>query len=95
MGRQLPDAENAMLKNFMHMEHPSLSRRHAIFLRNQKTNEAFLYDHGSTHGTSVNYKPIKGFEFHELQDGDIVRFGESTRMVVVHIEEPDDEIDEQ
>ena len=51
----------------------------------------FLYDHGSTHGTSINYKPVKAFEFHEVQDGDIVRFGESTRIIIVHIEEEDDE----
>ena len=51
----------------------------------------FLYDHGSTHGTAINYKPIKAFEFHEVQDGDIVRFGESTRIIIVHIEEEDDD----
>ena len=80
-----------MIKNFMHMEHPSLSRKHAVMLRNKLTNEVFLYDHGSTHGSSINYKPVKAFEFHELQDGDIIRFGESTRMVIVHIDEADDE----
>ena len=78
----------------MHMEHPSLSRRHAIMLRNKWTNEVFLYDHGSTHGTSINYKPVKAFEFHEVQDGDIVRFGESTRIIIVHIEEDENDEDE-
>ena len=30
---------------------------------------------------------MKAFEFHEVNDGDILRFGESTRMVIVHIDE--------
>ena len=84
IGRQPPD--NELARNFLHMEHPSLSRRHAIILRNRRTSQVFVYDQGSTHGTQLNYKPLKGFQYYELADGDILRFGESTRMVVVHID---------
>mmetsp|Transcript_28903 Transcript_28903/g.35719 ORF Transcript_28903/g.35719 Transcript_28903/m.35719 type:complete len:86 (+) Transcript_28903:266-523(+) len=82
-----------MNQNFMHMEHPSLSRRHAVFLKNRRTSEVFLHDHGSTHGTQLNYKPVTAFKFYEVQDGDIVRFGESTRIVVVHIDSLDSQSD--
>ena len=91
VGRQVPETE--MATNFMHMEHPSLSRRHAIILKNKCTKEIFLYDQGSTHGTTLNYTPVKAFEFHEVADGDILRFGESTRMVIVHIDEEEAEND--
>lgn len=89
IGRQPP--EGVLATNFMHMEHPSLSRKHAIILMNKRTGEVFLYDQGSTHGTTVNYKPVKAFEYLELGDGDIIKFGESTRMVIVHIDEEDDD----
>ena len=83
-----------MVKNFMHMEHPSLSRRHALLLLNRRTSQVFVYDHGSTHGTQLNYKPVKAFEFHEVSDGDILKFGESSRIVLAHINE-DEEDDEE
>lgn len=85
VGRQPP--ENETIQNFMLMEHPSLSRKHAIFVRNKRTSEVFLYDHGSTHGTKLNYKPVKAFQFHEISDGDILSFGESSRMIIAHIED--------
>ena len=75
----------------MHMEHPSLSRRHAIFIRNKQSGEVFLYDHGSTHGTTLNYHPVKPFTFTEVNDGDIIKFGESTRMVIAHLAQDEDE----
>ena len=78
------------------MEHPSLSRRHAIFLRNKVTNDIFLYDHGSTHGTTINFRPVKAFEFNELNDGDAIKFADSTRMVIVHIEDEElNDLDEE
>ena len=73
----------------MHMEHPSLSRRHAIFIRNKQSSEVFLYDHGSTHGTTLNYHPVKPFTYIEITDGDIIKFGESTRMVIAHLAQDD------
>lgn len=65
-----------------------------MVVRNKVTSEVFLYDHGSTHGTTLNYAPVKAFEFCEVNDGDILRFGESTRMVICHIENEDEEADE-
>ena len=84
-----------MVKNFMHLEHPSLSRRHAVLLKNRRTSQVFLYDHGSTHGTQLNYIPAKAFEFYEVNDGDIIKFGESTRIVLVHINDRDEDEDEE
>lgn len=77
------------------MEHPSLSRKHAIFIRNKRTAEVFLYDHGSTHGTMLNYKPVKAFTFCEIADGDIINFGESTRMIIAHIEDDEEDFNIQ
>ena len=73
IGRQPPEGE--MAANLMHLEHPSLSRRHALLLRNKRTSEVYLYDQGSTHGTQLDYKPVKPFEFQEVHDGSILRFG--------------------
>ena len=91
IGRQIPDEAADVARSFVHMEHPSLSRKHAMLIKNKQTNDVFLYDHGSTHGTSLNYSPVKAFEFIEVNDGDILRFGESTRMFICHIDDADDE----
>ena len=91
IGRQIPDEAADVARSFVHMEHPSLSRKHAMLIKNKQTNDVFLYDHGSTHGTSLNYLPVKAFEFIEVNDGDILRFGESTRMFICHIDDADDE----
>lgn len=60
----------------------SISRQHAV-IQNRDTGETFLYDLGSTHGTMVNKRPIKGKSYFPLRIGDVVRFGQSTRLFVV------------
>ena len=65
-----------------------------MLLKNRHSGDVFLYDHGSTHGTTLNYAPVRAFEFIEVNDGDILRFGESTRMVVCHIEDDEEEDDD-
>ncbi|CAM9682849.1 unnamed protein product [Ectocarpus fasciculatus] len=61
------------------LEHPSISRKHAILQHGQK-GALFLFDNGSTHGCSVNKKKIPPKEFHRLHVGDVIKFGESTRL---------------
>ena len=82
IGRQPPQSEEA--ENFILFEHPSLSRKHAILQINQQTKELFVYDLGSTHGTFVNKKVIKPKTYTELNEGDLLQFGESSRLVWVH-----------
>ncbi|XP_021851748.2 uncharacterized protein [Spinacia oleracea] len=44
---------------------------------------AFLYDLGSTHGTSVNKKQVNKKDYVNLHVGDVIRFGLSTRLYIV------------
>ncbi|CAM9453970.1 unnamed protein product, partial [Hapterophycus canaliculatus] len=61
------------------LEHPSISRKHAI-LQHGQNGDLFLFDNGSTHGCIVNKKKIPSKEFHRLHVGDVMKFGESTRL---------------
>ncbi|CAM9250797.1 unnamed protein product [Scytosiphon promiscuus] len=61
------------------LEHPSISRKHAILQHGQE-GALFLFDNGSTHGCTVNKTKIPPKEFHRLHVGDVIKFGESTRL---------------
>ncbi|CAN0018496.1 unnamed protein product, partial [Discosporangium mesarthrocarpum] len=61
------------------LEHPSISRQHAV-LQFDRKGSLFLLDNGSTHGCVVNKKKIPVKEYHRLSVGDVLRFGESTRL---------------
>ncbi|KAG0168172.1 Kanadaptin [Apophysomyces sp. BC1015] len=74
------------------MEHPSISRYHAILQFNED-GDAFLYDLNSAHGTRLNKKAVPAREHVRLQAGDQLRFGESTRLCIFETEKP--ESDEQ
>ncbi|GAB2210748.1 hypothetical protein Drorol1_Dr00016031 [Drosera rotundifolia] len=63
------------------LEHPTISRFHAV-LQFKGSGEAYLYDLGSTHGTSINKKQVKPKIYVELHVGDIVRFGLSSRLYI-------------
>ncbi|KAK4740479.1 hypothetical protein SAY87_032411 [Trapa incisa] len=63
------------------LEHPTISRFHAV-LQFNKDGEAFLYDLGSTHGTSVNKIQVKKKLYVNLNVGDIIRFGQSSRLYI-------------
>jgi hypothetical protein len=58
VGRQPPDEGVDEASNFILMEHPSLSRKHAVFQNGisplTSTESMHVYDLGSTHGTFVN-----------------------------------------
>lgn len=63
------------------LEHPTISRFHAV-LQFKGNEAAYLYDLGSTHGTSINKKQINKKEYVELHVGDVIRFGLSTRLYI-------------
>jgi NIMA-interacting peptidyl-prolyl cis-trans isomerase 1 len=67
------------------LEHPSISRRHAMFGHGSSGN-IYVMDLGSSHGTFVNDKKLKSKQREALHDGDVVRFGASTREYIVKLD---------
>ncbi|KAI3922985.1 hypothetical protein MKW98_013519 [Papaver atlanticum] len=63
------------------LEHPTISRFHAV-LQFKQSGEAYLYDLASMHGTSINKNQVKRKTYTDLHVGDVVRFGQSTRMYI-------------
>ncbi|GMI69027.1 hypothetical protein like AT5G38840 [Hibiscus trionum] len=63
------------------LEHPTISRFHAV-LQFRSSGEAYLYDLGSTHGTSVNKNQVTKRTYVDLHVGDVIRFGHSTRLYI-------------
>lgn len=63
------------------LEHPTISRFHAV-LQFNSNGDAYLYDLGSTHGTFVNKHQVKKRAYLELHVGDVIRFGQSSRLYV-------------
>lgn len=61
--------------------HPTISRFHAV-LQYKRNGVAYIQDLGSTHGTSVNKNQVKKKVFVELHVGDVIRFGQSTRLYI-------------
>ncbi|KAG6584633.1 Anion exchanger adaptor protein Kanadaptin, contains FHA domain [Phytophthora cinnamomi] len=64
------------------LAHPSVSRVHAA-LQFDEQGALFLYDVGSTHGCFVNKRRVLAEEFVRLHIGDVLVFGESTRLYAV------------
>lgn len=74
----------------MVMEHPSISRYHAII--QYKANDSttgkkgfYLYDLGSTHGTKVNKIAIHPKRYYRLQVGYVIKFGGSSRLYILQV----------
>ncbi|GAB6031709.1 hypothetical protein CHUAL_009458 [Chamberlinius hualienensis] len=72
------------------MEHPSISRYHAIIQYkyakdgDEKQPEGFyLYDLDSTHGTQMNKNAIKSRTYYRLHVGHLIKFGGSSRSYVL------------
>ncbi|KMT18728.1 hypothetical protein BVRB_2g028510 [Beta vulgaris subsp. vulgaris] len=63
------------------LEHPTISRFHAV-LQFRGDGSAYLYDLGSTHGTSINKKQVQKKEYVDLHVGDVIRFGVSSRLYI-------------
>ncbi|KAF9123855.1 Kanadaptin [Mortierella sp. 14UC] len=76
------------------MEHPSLSRYHAI-IQFKSSGETFLYDLNSSHGTKVNKSKIPPQMHVKIKPGDQLRFGESTRIYLFQTEEAVDQEEEE
>ncbi|CAH0479939.1 unnamed protein product [Peronospora belbahrii] len=62
--------------------HSSISRLHAVLQFNEQ-GILYLYDLHSTHGSYVNKKQVVSKEFIRVQIGDILAFGDSTRLYAV------------
>ncbi|CDW88843.1 fha domain protein [Stylonychia lemnae] len=65
------------------MENPTISRKHAI-IQHKDTGDIFLYDLGSTHGTFLNKRQIPPNQYIKLKLNDLIRFGQSTRMLILN-----------
>ncbi|KAL5009147.1 hypothetical protein ScPMuIL_014728 [Solemya velum] len=80
------------------MEHPSLSRYHAVVQYCNDPTESFekgwyLYDLDSTHGTWINKNRVPPNRFHRIRVGHVVKLGGSTRLNI--LQGPDDDRDEE
>lgn len=63
------------------LEHPTISRFHAV-LQFRNDGDVFLYDLGSTHGSSINKSQIKKRMYTKIHVGDVIRFGQSSRLYI-------------
>ncbi|KAJ3086969.1 Kanadaptin [Quaeritorhiza haematococci] len=63
------------------LEHASVSRYHAI-IQFKDDGTAYVYDLGSSHGTSLNKNPLPKRQYKKLRVGDMLRFGQSTRLFI-------------
>ena len=67
------------------MEHPSMSRYHAVLQYSNGTAENYvqgwyLYDLDSTHGTWINKNRVPPLKFHRIHVDFCLKFGGSTRL---------------
>jgi smad nuclear-interacting protein 1 len=78
----------------LHLEHPSISKQHAViqFRYITTTNEfgdrlskvkPYLIDLDSANGTKLNGSKVEGSRFVELVDQDVLAFGDSEREYVL------------
>ncbi|KAF7100700.1 hypothetical protein CFC21_102182 [Triticum aestivum] len=63
------------------LEHPTISRFHAV-LQFRNDGQVFLYDLGSTHGSSINKTQVKKKMYTPIHVGDVIRFGQSSRLYI-------------
>eukprot|EP01084_Bolivina_argentea_P099043 178026_1 len=67
------------------LEHPSISRRHALIGHGSSGN-LYVMDLGSSHGTFVNKQRLSKKKREPLRDGYIIKFGASTREYIVKLD---------
>lgn len=72
------------------LEHPSVSRYHAVI--QYKTSDTsnsekgfYIYDLGSTHGTTVNKSPLEPKRYYRLRVGYVFKFGGSSRLFILQV----------
>ncbi|GAV60086.1 FHA domain-containing protein/BLOC1_2 domain-containing protein [Cephalotus follicularis] len=63
------------------LEHPTISRFHSV-IQFKRNGDAYLYDLDSTHGTFVNKNQVEKRVYMDLHVGDVVRFGQSSRLYI-------------
>lgn len=64
------------------LEHQSISRYHAV-IQSRQDGSLLLYDMDSSHGTSLNKTALPPRRHVRLTNGDMIRFGQSTRIYIV------------
>ena len=74
------------------LEHPSISRRHALIGHGSSGN-IYVMDLGSSHGTFVNKTRLQKKKREPLRDGYVIKFGASTREYIVKLDLDSDDID--
>ena len=72
------------------MEHPSLSRYHAVIQYCSEKTEMhdkgwYLYDLDSTHGTWINKVRVKPRVYNRVRVGYVVKLGGSTRLHIMQV----------
>merc|ERR1712176_966155 len=67
------------------LDHPSISRRHALVGHGSSGN-LYVMDLGSSHGTFVNSQRLQKKKREVLRDGYVVKFGASTREYIVKLD---------
>ncbi|XP_043201031.1 kanadaptin-like [Amphibalanus amphitrite] len=78
------------------LEHPSISRYHAALVYRASTDDEheagyYLYDLGSTHGSTLNKNPIRPNVYCRMRVGHMCKFGGSTRLFILQGPEEDRE----
>lgn len=58
------------------INHPTISKRHAYFLLDEKKGSYKLGDAGSTNGTSINGRSVEAGDPVFVRDGSVITFGE-------------------
>ncbi|XP_060592039.1 kanadaptin-like [Ruditapes philippinarum] len=80
------------------MEHPSLSRHHAVIQYSGGKSEQYpagwyLYDLDSTHGTWINKNKVPSQKFHQIHVDYVLKFGGSSRLFI--LQGPDTDREEE
>jgi len=66
------------------LQHPSISRQHSVILHG-KSGNMYIMDLGSSHGTFLNKRKLSCEQREPLKEGDVIRFGASTRDYLVRL----------
>ncbi|XP_055492324.1 kanadaptin [Leucoraja erinacea] len=82
------------------LEHPSISRYHAVVQHRPAADGEsgagfYVYDLGSTHGTVVNKEKVEPNSYHRLKVGHVIKFGGSTRLLILQGPEEDAEAESE
>ena len=64
------------------LNHPSISKKHARIDFDIQTNNGFLIDLNSTHGTFINNMKLNPNESIKLNSGDVISFGQSDEKYI-------------